>query len=296
MTQLVNDIFAQAQQGSVAAIIQILNDKLADQGVRTRAIFSDGVLQVLCEAATPEQLEQESLTKRIQAILEAIAPRSIRRVNINSRIVREQQLLWLEEISRDPHGQLLWSQEITLKSPGFLKQLARSWKSPQSNAALAGLPRRSLRQFKEQRQFWRGSLIGGLTAVGLLLAGWLAYSRVLTENSQAQTSTGTEAPISTRPSTGGSTPPAAKPQPKPQPAATKDPFAEAVRVAEQASQLGRTADTSTEWLELAARWRKASDLMAAVPQTDGRYTTAQDRVIAYRRNSDAALSKAQQPN
>ncbi|MHC5826972.1 MAG: hypothetical protein ACYT04_66665, partial [Nostoc sp.] len=79
----INDIAWQAHQGSVAAIIQLLNEKLAKSGVRTRAIFSDGVLQLLCEAARVEQLEQSPVVEQIQQILESIAPRQIRRVNIN---------------------------------------------------------------------------------------------------------------------------------------------------------------------------------------------------------------------
>ena len=53
MVNSVNDIAKQARRGSVSAIIQILNEKLADSGVRTRAIFEDGILQLLCEAPTP---------------------------------------------------------------------------------------------------------------------------------------------------------------------------------------------------------------------------------------------------
>ena len=127
MTSAVNDIVKQANQGSVAAIIQVLNEKLADSGVRTRAIFADNVLQILCEAATAEQLEPSELIGQIRHTLEAIAPRNIRRVNINSRIVREQQLLWLDEISRDPESQLLWSQEITLNKPNIFRHLLNEW-------------------------------------------------------------------------------------------------------------------------------------------------------------------------
>ncbi|HAJ60521.1 MAG TPA: hypothetical protein DCP31_15680, partial [Cyanobacteria bacterium UBA8543] len=63
------------------------------------------------------QLEQSVRVAQIRQILEDIAPRNIRRVRINSRIVREQQLLWLEEITRDPEHQLLWSEEIILTKP-----------------------------------------------------------------------------------------------------------------------------------------------------------------------------------
>ena len=61
MVDPINDIARQARQGSVSAIIQALNDKLSEAGVRTRAMFDQGILQVLCEAAKPEQLEQSVL-------------------------------------------------------------------------------------------------------------------------------------------------------------------------------------------------------------------------------------------
>jgi putative SOS response-associated peptidase YedK len=53
-----------------------------------------------------------------------------------------------------------------------------------------------------------------------------------------------------------------------------------------------TAKSSAEWLDLAARWQQASDLMATVPANDSRYATAQDRVLAYRKNSESALEEA----
>jgi hypothetical protein len=279
-----NDIFKQARQGSVAAIIQVLNEKLADDGVRTRAVFADGKLQLLCEAPLLEQLEQPVLVERVRSILEAIAPRSIRRVNINSRIVREQQLLWLEEISRDPEQQVLWSEEITLKQPNFFKRLAEDWgsrsteSSSEVNRASAVKP--SFRQQREQRQFQRGLIGGILATVGLLAGGWWLYTRY-------SPSFLASAPAGNAPTSPASPGPATAP-PSPAP----NPFVAAVRLAEQTSQASQTAQTSAEWLALAAQWQKAADLMAQVPTEDTRYKTAQNRVVTYRQNSDIALQKA----
>ncbi|MCA1992595.1 MAG: hypothetical protein LDL41_11270, partial [Coleofasciculus sp. S288] len=80
MRDPVDDIAQQARQGSVAAIIQTLNERLTGLGVRTRAVLADGVLQLLCEAAREDQLKQSILVEKIQQILEGIAPRNIRRV------------------------------------------------------------------------------------------------------------------------------------------------------------------------------------------------------------------------
>ena len=61
MNDQINNTFMEARRGSIAAIIQIMNEHLAELDVRIRAIFSDGVLQVLCEASQVEQLEKSSI-------------------------------------------------------------------------------------------------------------------------------------------------------------------------------------------------------------------------------------------
>jgi hypothetical protein len=299
MSDEANNILKQASQGSVAAIIQILNEKLADSGVRTRAVFADGVLQLLCEAATAAQLESSILVERVRQILEAIAPRNIHRVNINSRIVREQQLLWLEEISRDPHNQLLWSKEITLRKPNFLQQLIQDWKAKQ------GEPRKDLSKLfpprpKGKPQFWYGLMGGTGISMLLVIAGWLllpnlgAFQRV---SSPSKNQTQTQPPESNPATTANqvSAPTAASSLPPVNSAATSqgDSFVRAVRIAEQASQAGLSAKSSAQWLELAARWQKASDLMTSVPANDDRYQTAQNRAVAYRNNSESALQQAE---
>ena len=73
-----------------------------------------------------------------------------------------------------------------------------------------------------------------------------------------------------------------------------DSFARAVRIAEQAAKDGSNAQTSSDWLALAARWQQASDLMAEVKSSDERYQIAQDRVNAYKSNSESLLQKARQ--
>jgi len=306
MTNPANDIVRQAKNGSVAAIIQVLNERLTDSGVRTRAVFTDGILQLLCEAATPEQLDQATLVDRVKHILEAIAPLNIRRVNINSRIVREQQLLWLEEINRDPKGQLLWSQEISLRKPSLLKQIGDYWQLRRGDMHQPISAQATPRQQRERQVFRRGLAGGALLGTLLIGGGWL-LNRMNSASDSLQASSpepaGSIAPVSTtapkapiaRPTVPVPTASAAKPlAPKPEakPAAT-DPFAEAVRRAEQTAKEGKTARSSADWYKLAARWQEASDLMAQVPETDERYTVAQDRLLLYRTYSETALQEGQ---
>ena len=67
-----------------------------------------------------------------------------------------------------------------------------------------------------------------------------------------------------------------------------DPFAAAVRIANKASATGKTATSSAQWLDLAARWQRASELMSAVPPNHSRYEEAQIRTKLYKKYSQAA--------
>lgn len=304
-----NDIRKQAHQGSVAAIIQVLNEELTDLGVRTRAVFDNRVLQLLCEAETEDQLSVEVLPQRVKAILEEISPRSIRRVNINSRIVREQQLLWLDEINRDPDNQVLWSKEITLARQNvikyFFEDLQASFSGPSTS-----FHSHSPRQQREKQQFWRGTLSGlGLSVLLLLLGGGIFYwlkglstssssnppinSAATSSNNSPNSAPASIASIPSTTSTSTASPkPTATTVANPASPASPDPFAAAVRLAEEASTEGTKAQSPSEWQAIADKWGKASEFMAQVPASDKRYSVAQDRTGRYKNNQTAALQKA----
>lgn len=275
MVNPVDTIAHQAQQGSIVAIVQVLNERLADSGVRIRAVFEDGMLQLLCEANQMEQLEQSTLVQRIREILEAIAPRNIRRVNINSRLVREQQLLWLEEIRRDPDKQLLWSQKIAIAQPNLLRQLRSTWQSRNERRSreiftttLAPTPLR--------HSYFKQGILGGIgISLALLFLGGFAYRQWFAPI--PETPVPTEIPV------------VATPTPN-----VTDPFAAAVTLAEEASREGQTAQTTAQWLEIAAKWQKASELMATLPPDDSRYQTARNRSQQYAQNSQETQFRAEQ--
>ncbi|WP_066377378.1 hypothetical protein [Anabaena sp. CA = ATCC 33047] len=281
MVDRINDITWQAHQGSVAAIIQVLNETLTKSGVRIRAVFADGVLQLLCEAAKVEELEQSRLVEEIQQILESIAPRNIRRVKINSRIVREQQLLWLTEIDGERDNQLLWSQEITLAQPNVVQQLIKDFQASQAEGQL-NLPKlspitNSDKQNKSPTVRWQLALGLGL----LLTLGWVVYTQfgeqlknlVQLENTNSFATANTN-------------------RTKTEADKSHDSFAAAVRIANKASVAGKTATSSTQWLELAAMWQRASDLMNAVPPTHSRYQEAKIRSQLYKKYSETAQKEA----
>jgi len=292
MVDRINDIAWQAHQGSVAAIIQVLNEKLVMSGVRTRAVFVAGVLQLLCEAATVEQLEQSTLVPKIQQILESLAPRHIRRVNINSRIVREEQLLWLEEINHNPDNQLLWSQEITLSQPNLFKQLIQDLTEAytKSKKPILVQPQSLLKNQDKGKISVKTLFITVSGLCSLILLAWLLDSRLgntlknLLPNAgsqPSQTVNQRQPELSNRPgSQSFSTP-------------SDDPFAASVRLANQATAAGKTAITSTQWLELAATWQRASDLMSQVSPSHSRYQEAQIRTKLYKKFSEAAQKESE---
>ncbi|MBW4424559.1 MAG: hypothetical protein KME50_08865 [Nostoc desertorum CM1-VF14] len=297
MVDRINDIAWQAHQGSVAAIIQLLNEKLAKSGVRTRAIFSDGVLQLLCEAARVEQLEQSSLVEQIQQILDSIAPRHIRRVNINSRIVREQQLLWLKEIDSDRDNQVLWSQEIALVQPNIVKQIIKDFTEAQAELGKPNFPKTPvsrplvlINKEKHQNQP-KTKILAASGLCSLLLLSWVVYAQLGNNlknliHLQASKSLTTE-------NTNGKQTQTPSPTPKNSLSEPSDgPFAISVRIANQASASGKTATTSTQWLEIAAKWQRASDLMGTVPQKHSRYQEAKIRTQLYKKYSEAAQKEA----
>lgn len=288
MVAPVDNIAIQARQGSVAAIIQVLNEKLAEIGVRTRAVFTDGVLQLLCEAPKVDQLEQSTLVDRIRQILEGISPRYIRRVNINSRIVREQQLLWLEEISRDPENQLLWSKQIILAKPNFLKRFVEDTRTRKTQPLKPALPKTSSSPLlREQQQFQRG-IVGGVSlSLFLLVAGLVLHTWLNSQSSNSVQTRSQAVPYTIPPTIVPKTPTPASVSQSP------EGFAQAVRLAQQAADSGKTAQTREGWLAIATKWQQASELMGAVAPAHPRYDTAVNRAGLYRQYSENAQQEAQ---
>jgi hypothetical protein len=284
MPDPMDDIAKQARQGSVAAIIQTLNEQLAEAGVRTRAVFADGALQLLCEAARPEQLEQSKLVAKVRQILEGIGPRNIRRVKINSRIVREQQLLWLEEIMRDPENQLLWSENIILAKPNLFKRIAEGVKDQQRTPRKEpAFPEVSSRIGRKKKSYRRGIISGVGFSLLLLLLGWLSYQWLSPKQNRQMAAQGQNS------STDSSKQALTQ---KPRSNTASDSFAQAVRLAEQASTSSQNVKTAAQWLDVAAKWEQAADLMGAVQANDSRYKTAQGRMILYRQYSEVAQKQA----
>lgn len=278
MVDPTNDLTKQARSGSITAIIQLLNEDLAAIGVRARAMRENDLLQLLCEAETVEPLEQSTLVARIRQILESIGPKDIRRVKINCRLVREQQLLWLQEINREKDNHLLWFEEIKLARRNPFTGIVAELRERQNKSIKQPLPKPSPSPIvRNRRQVRRGMIAGVVMSLSLLLVGWGFYKWFgLKQADSIPVNAFVDASLQTSQSN-----------------ATADPFAAAVRMAEQASAEGRTAQTPAQWLETATRWRKASDLMAQVSSDDQRFETAQNRIVLYRKNSEAALQKVE---
>lgn len=277
MHPTIDDIDFQARQGSVAAIIQILNEHFAEESIRTRAIQDHGILQLLVEAPSAEALPREAVVDQVRHVLEMISPRGISRVNINGRIVQEQQLLWLDDIKRDPEKSLLWSEPIVLKRPNPVARLWRDLRAPrQRNPFLDDVYRK--KPTSSSRAFWRGIIGGASLALLLLLVGWATKDWLGVDlRLGSQNDTVSEPDLAAEPVT----------------PAGQDSFVLAVRIAQQSVEDGKSASTAAAWLDLAVRWQRAADLMAEVPPDDDRYPVAQDRVQTYSANKAMALAEAE---
>ncbi len=290
MSELVDDITQQAHKGSIAAIIQVLNQRLADIGVRTRAILINGVLQLLCEAAQAEQLEQSRVVQKVQSILESISPRNIYRVRVNSRLVQEQQLLWFEEVYQDPDHHLLWYEDITLKQPNLIQQLLDEVQDYWHQPYLPAKPKTvDAFQMREQRQFQKGLIGGASLGVGAMLTAVGLYYWVTSEPGQLQRTRPQSTPIDSQTTPNSSQPSVAPPVPE----SDKEKFNQAVRLAQAAVKGGETAETPSQWREVAKQWQMASELMIGVSPSFERYTTAQNRAALYQRNAETAEEEAE---
>ncbi|MGB3533442.1 MAG: hypothetical protein WBA13_07980 [Microcoleaceae cyanobacterium] len=288
MSRLVDDITQQAHKGSIAAIIQVLNQRTCEIGVRTRAIFVDGVLQLLCEATQAETLEQSHIVPEVQNILEYISPRHVHRVRINSRLVQEQQLLWFDDISQDPEHQLLWYTDITLSQPNVFQQIIDEIQDYWNQAHFPIKPRTiDTFQLQKQRQFQKG-LVGGVSlGVGaMLLAVGLYYWFTSESGFPSLQLPATQTPTTETDNNNSS----------PQPISSqsdKETFNQAVRLAQEAVLAGEQAQTATQWRTIAEQWQQASILMSQVSPDYERYTIAQNRAALYQRNAEVAEEEAE---
>jgi hypothetical protein len=279
----VNDSFKQARQGSISAIIQVLNDQLSVGGVRTRAMVDNNVLELLCEGAAVSDLDRDFLVKTVQAKLEEISPRNLRRVNIHARIIQEQQLLWLEEIKNDVEKKVLWSEEITLARPNLVKHWVADVKDgfgPKDKAPVMASNRpwkgdRKPNSFDPKRLGW--GLLGFLALLG---TGWWLLAR----NGSRVSPLGQASQNALTPTSG------TKPSGD---QILADPFDRAVNLAGKASAAGTTANRPEDWQRIARNWQEASELMNQVPPGHPRYALAQDRTKTYHNNQIIAQKKSQ---
>ncbi|NES01924.1 MAG: hypothetical protein F6K22_03220 [Okeania sp. SIO2F4] len=281
-----NDIFIQARRGSVAAIIQILNEQLAALDVRIRAIFSDGVLQVLCEASKAKQLEKSNIVEEVKQTLEEISPRNIEQVKINSRIVQEQKLLWLEDITKDPENQLLWSQQITLTKPNILKQIANNFQTNKPKPTKIPLSKTVYSTGMPKPNQFQPDVIGIFFISLLMLTLGIQVNRWFNLSGIDQI-TASENTISQSPS------PTNKKSSEDTEAKSKAAFTQAVRLAQKAVADGKVAQSQEEWVAIAKTWQKAAELMASVSPIYSRYDVAVNRAELYQKNSEIAKKEAE---
>ncbi|WP_229414714.1 hypothetical protein [Moorena producens] len=132
----------------------------------------------------------------------------------------------------------------------------------------------------------QGVVIGLGLGLFLILVGWLLndwFGREIESLNPTQADHSAKDPANSS-SSGSSS--------NPDPPFTRDPFTEAMRLAQEAAAAGESVETSAQWLDVAAKWERASNLMETVKPDDQRYQIARYRVILYRKNSEEAQKQA----
>lgn len=252
----------------LTTITQILNEQLQETGVTTKvAAPAKGILQILCEAGHPENLDKAFIIRCIQRSLNEIAPRYIHDVYIKSRLTNDTQCLWVANLTQEARCKLLWSEKIQIQHLSLWQKLfPKKYRSPR------------LRDRRIHLNYTTKVVIStmlGTIATGAL--GWIVYDWWQLRFHPESIPATLPAPTVTLP---------------PSPVFNGDAFNQGIRLANQAAFDGQTARTYGQWVALANRWQQAADLMAMIPPEHTRYTEAQTRVLGYRRNSEAALAQA----
>lgn len=272
--------------------MEVLNEQLQDTGVSTRvALGANGILEILCEAGHPENLDKRVIVSRIQRSLDQLSPRPFRQVHIQSCLTNDVQSLWVSTLSFEARRKLLWSEKIQIRHLSWVKRMLRSWEiklpksKPQKRSTkfkLAAPPVAATsaaeRKMPSLSFSPQSKLVLGAIAAGF--CGWLSHDwwQLKTQVSPNISGSATVTQTSTSGSSGSDL--------------SFEPFNQAVRLAIQAANGGQSATTYGEWLDLANRWQQASELMKLVAPNHPRYAEAQERVLSYRQNSELALAKA----
>ncbi|MGL5080554.1 MAG: hypothetical protein ACRC8A_03620 [Microcoleaceae cyanobacterium] len=303
------DIVQQARQGKVAAILQVLNHQLAESGIQTRAVLRDGMLHLLCEALTLELLNRSEIVAQVKEILTALSPDYINHSRVYGRVIQPEQLLWLDHLIRDANPQVVWQEDILLGSASLFQRLFKHFKHSHTASSSKILSPTWAERLQEQRLFRRGALAGacltlGLGGIAIALYSGLNSRLLLSSQSIPQPTALSRPDFNTQSGSTHSTPlePPASPSfnAPPSPSSNievsqnsdEEKFAQAVRLAEGAVDLGKSAQSRAEWLTIADTWETASTLMTEVSPDYSRHATAQNRAALYRRNAEVAQEEA----
>jgi hypothetical protein len=288
MSQSKDEIKYQARQGSISAIISILNDELKDDGITSKAVLDQGKLQLLCEGDTQEKLDQSQVVEKVKNILNQIPITKFRKVIVNSRITKKDQSLWLEEIREDKKNNLLWYEEITIKKLNIFQQIYVKYQYTQKpqvrkKEILNSVARQKIKSQQKSNKNITWELTFGISfGILIIIGGWWFANRSaqtsqtspINETTETKPNNETETPVTSSEET------------------ETDPFYEAVTLANSAYGEGINATTQNQWLEIAQKWQKASELMAKVKPDHPRFEEAQTRIDSYQKNSEVALFKA----
>jgi len=272
---MTDSLKAAAKAGNTKALEALMNKSFESKGVTVRVTSSGALLKILVRG---KEAPDKALLPTIQKGLASIAPRDFEQAIVTARAIGKANA-WSQkwDLARETQAESLSVVDSSLPvSQPAVKVLASSEKSKswyQKNwlvisllilFPLAGIPLAWMSKWPKANK------IGASTASGV----WLLLSFLSQPLTEVQSRT---------PQEDNQTPTIEL--------AEIDHFGDAVRSAEQASDLSQTAKREEEWTEIAKLWAKATYHMKSVSQDHERYSLAQQKIAEYQQNITHAMNQ-----
>ncbi|MGL5060182.1 MAG: hypothetical protein ACRC62_09375 [Microcoleus sp.] len=314
------------KQGDPKAIASSINRTLKPKGISAEVTRDNGNLHITLESAkVPNQM---ALVDFIRTGMTNLGVESIHTVKVYGRRTGDASPAWEDEIDLMPPEPMLYADEGPMPDDSVgLDDVEpegedyyddeefedRDGEDPEFDDETREAP-----PPKKQFPKWVipvGILVPVAAIAGLYFTGNLPFASSSTSETEevpaatsspasgtsktaspspaAKQTASPSAPATAAPNAAKPASPTAGASPTPKPVAPKsDPWRDAVNSAQKAAILAQTAQSQSEWNVVASEWKKAVDLMRAVPAASPNYQKAQQKAAEYQLNLGAANRRA----
>lgn len=307
MTASKPNILELAKQGDAKAIAALMNRYLQPKGITATATREDSCLQIWLEAARAPS--STTLVNFVQSGLANLGVDVIKTVKVYGVQTGEPSPVWKEEI--DLYTSPDWSTSTSAYTPMSTVEPVADVSGFQTDSAIdtGSTPEVNVAQPEAEISDQPSSAPTGnqdMTAmrsinwkfiIGLIVAALVGFLSVVTVW-KVWLEPQRERP-EPEPSAESSPPPSDELSPSPSVASPVAATVDSNSVLEQARALGlaaavntQTASSKPEWDKVVVDWQEAIKLLGQIPDGDGNYATAQQKLSEYQRNLDYAKRKA----